>query len=374
MARKLSILVAALGAIGTLSCGPSGEELAATTAAVSARAVDPGNAGGNKLLTVMTRNLFVGGDILAPLVSPDPLGAAAQVWADIQASDFPLRAQGIAAEIAAARPDVVGLQEVYWFQEVDLATGEPTKTIDFLGELQAALAAQGLHYQVAASAAQTTLTIPFPPLGRAVTLIDHDVLLARASLSISEPAGGSFETRIEAVIGGVLPVTVKRGWTSIEVKDQGLEALVVDAHLEVEEVPGAPPGALQFLQGAELLALIDADEERTLLIGDFNSRADVPIPDFWTYGLLTSAFADAWLAFDDPGTGFTCCRDSLTDPGAILDERIDLVLYRGLVTPTAISVVGTSPSSMIDGLWPSDHAGVVATFRLEREKFFVLAP
>lgn len=367
--RKLTLLAAASGACLALACGPAGEDLAARTDAVSARAVDPGNAGGNKLLTVMTRNLFVGGDILAPLVSPDPIAAAAQVWEDIQASDFPLRAQGIAAEIAAARPDVVGLQEVYAFVEVDLATGEVTKTIDFLAELQDALAALGQDYEVAAAAEQTRIAIPFAALGFAVTMVDHDVLLARANLAVSEAASGSFETDLEAVLGGVLPVTVKRGWTSVEVKDQGLEVLVVNSHLEVKEVPGTPLGAVQYAQGTELLALIE-DEERTILLGDLNTGPE-ELPDYWTYGLLRGRFEDAWLAFD-LGAGLTCCRASITDADAVFSERVDLVLYEGLLRPTAVSRVGIDPAGMIDGLWPSDHAGVVATFRLEREKFAAL--
>jgi len=40
------------------------------------------------------------------------------------------------------------------------------------------------------------------------------------------------------------------------------------------------------------------------------------------------------------------------------------VLYRGALSPAAVTIVGAMPSSKTAaGLYPSDHAGVVATFR-----------
>jgi len=62
----------------------------------------------------------------------------------------------------------------------------------------------------------------------------------------------------------------------------------------------------------------------------------------------------------------TCCQESfLLNPGSTLSRRIDLVLVRGDFAVLGIDVVGGESSDRTpSGLWPSDHAGVVATLRL----------
>jgi hypothetical protein len=66
-------------------------------------------------------------------------------------------------------------------------------------------------------------------------------------------------------------------------------------------------------------------------------------------------------------TGDTCCQDAdLLNDASDLTSRIDLILYDGAVEPLMGEVVGDEPADRIDsGLWPSDHAGVVATLRIE---------
>jgi endonuclease/exonuclease/phosphatase family metal-dependent hydrolase len=95
------------------------------------------------------------------------------------------------------------------------------------------------------------------------------------------------------------------------------------------------------------------------MLGDFNSLPDSP-----TYGALRAAgFDDAWTRAnpDDPA-GFTCChRERLDDPADTLRARIDLILTRGEIAATEAFLVGHAPADLRSGLWPSDHAGVVAT-------------
>ena len=66
-------------------------------------------------LTVLTRNLYLGSDITPLITIPSPEAvpaAAAAIWANVQASNFPERAKVLAAEIVAQAPDIVALQEV----------------------------------------------------------------------------------------------------------------------------------------------------------------------------------------------------------------------------------------------------------------------
>jgi hypothetical protein len=48
-----------------------------------------------------------------------------------------------------------------------------------------------------------------------------------------------------------------------------------------------------------------------------------------------------------------------------LTKRIELVLTKGGFNPVAVDVVGEeSADRPASGLWPSDHAGVVATLQI----------
>jgi hypothetical protein len=131
--------------------------VAAAVAAAPAQAAPPG-----KPLTVMTRNLDLGADINRPLnATAGKSGAAALVAfgnandalrAVVDQTSFPVRSKLLAAEIATARPDMVGLQEVALWQQGPLelgaigTTNATTVDYDFLATLTANLAATGAEY------------------------------------------------------------------------------------------------------------------------------------------------------------------------------------------------------------------------------------
>src|SRR5262249_32533529 len=57
--------------------------------------------------------------------------------------------------------------------------------------------------------------------------------------------------------------------------------------------------------------------------------------------------------------------EDLLNVTSTMSRRIDLVQFRGPFTVTDAQVVGASPADRLPlGLWPSDHAGVVATLSL----------
>jgi len=105
-----------------------------------------------------------------------------------------------------------------------------------------------------------------------------------------------------------------------------------------------------------------------IMAADFNANAsDSADPTFATYQLLLSAgFKDAWKERHPSLPGYTCCQDEdLLNPTSLLSTRVDLVLYRGDISVRDIKLVGEKPSDRTpSGLWPSDHAGVVAGLRL----------
>src|SRR5262249_53440359 len=141
-----------------------------------------------RVVTVMTYNVDEGTD-LAPVLGATTLAqlatAVAEVYTEVQASNIPERAAGIARQIEAARPDLIGLQEVSTWRTGPL--GNPPATtvrFDALQSLLDELARRNLSY--APIATSTNLDAEAPSaLGFDVRLTDYDVVLARTDLTTS---------------------------------------------------------------------------------------------------------------------------------------------------------------------------------------------
>ncbi len=303
-------------------------------------------------LTVETRNLFVGfdaGALLTGAITP------AQAWTAVLASNPAGRAEAWADEIAAARPDVVGLQEATLFRTGPLLNPAPATTVafDYTQLLVDALAARGLHYTAVASIDNLDAEAPVgPPFLFDVRLTDRDVLLVRADpqegiLNVLGTDTGHYAAAL--TIGGL---TITRGWTAADLKLHGRTFRVVNTHLE------AFTEGIRFAQAAQLLGGPGANPGPTILVGDFNTGPPSPTP---TYAALTGGFTDAWTAVG-AGAGLTCCHDDLT-PAIPYDSRIDLVLAETGITPLSADVIGDVPAASFP-FFPSDHAGVVATVEL----------
>jgi endonuclease/exonuclease/phosphatase family metal-dependent hydrolase len=369
--------VLALAAVAAAAaCGPEAEP-ESTNDAVSVSNVHPENAGRKKFLTVMSRNLYLGADIFAPFGSEDPLGAAAEVFDQVLASDVSGRAHAVAGEIAATRPDVVGLQEVPRIVVTPFGATEPVLVLDFIEELMDGLAEAGFSYALAAVEEHTDITVPLPALGVQVRFVDRDAILADADVEVLSSGGGDFLARFETTLGGFIPVTQLRGWTEAQLRHEQVELTFVNTHLEVREF-----GPLQALQAGELLSHFDGATQ-LVLVGDMNSDPrDPPIPFTPApgapplllpspYAILSAALVDAWSAAgDDPA--FTCCFDAdLTPPSRDLFERVDLVFATPSVKPMAAFRTGLEPLAVLADAagtprWPSDHAGVVSILRLDK--------
>src|SRR5262245_1824573 len=172
----------------------------AALAAPAAQADQPHPFSGDRQVTVMTRNLYLGTDLTPIFAAPSPpalFAAVGAAWAQVQANDFPARAEALADEIAAAEPDLVGLQEAMLFR-TDVppdgpATPAETVAYDFVDLLVAALAQRGLDYAPAASFTGTDAELPagLPPT-KDVRLTDRVVVLVRddargSELKVSNP-------------------------------------------------------------------------------------------------------------------------------------------------------------------------------------------
>lgn len=385
-ALVLGLCASVLAATATLA--PGGGAVAGPPAPPTAAASAHGHGHGHghadahaRTATVMTRNLYLGADltpVLTALASGDNnaiVGAATQTWAAVQATRPPERMAAIADEIAAAGPDMVGLQEVtrwttYTFNPQTGATTDPVVAYDFLALLLDALAARGVHYSAVEGAiANNFASPPIPILAdaavptAAVQLADRDVILARDGVGVTNARTGTYETIVSFPFNGtVLPVA--RGWGSVDVTTRRAHFRFVNSHLEAFGIPGVDAEAVRVAQVDELLAAQAAVAAQSgalpmVYVGDYNSDA----PDGAAYTrLLAGVGQDAWTRSHPRDAGETCCFDpTLTDPTEPLTTRIDLVLASPGVKAPRATVVGDEPGDRTaSGLWPSDHAGVVA--------------
>ena len=314
-------------------------------------------------LSVMTYNVYVG-------ASADPLLATtnllqvptevANMYNGVIASDFPSRAASIAKSIKASQPHIVGLQEVSLVRRQSpgdrIAGGEvPAEEVvlDFLQILMDALQAEGLSYQVAAKVENIDIEMPmFTDNGiDDARLTDSDVILARSDVIVSRVESARFTNALSIE---TLQLEVPRGYVAIDATVGGVTYRVVNTHLEAFGEP------IRVAQAQELITLLQDETLPIILLGDFNTAA----PDGTAYQMLLSAgYVDVWQ-METGVTGNTCCQAAgLGNMESGLSYRIDQVFVRNykFAGPVVTHTVGDKQGEMLpSGIWPSDHAGVVA--------------
>ena len=348
---RLSLLALSLLALVATGCDSGG----------SSDDDDDGGGGATASVTVMSQNLYLGGDLFSVADVTEPAGvppAVAALYAAVEASDPAARMAAIAAEIVRVDPALVGLQEVttYAVQSPgDAATGGTTPatdvTYDFLQLLLDALQAAGADYRVAARNDNADVELPGTTDGQTffdVRYRDADVILARADITTGTPTQQSFVSLVTLPVGGV-DQTFVRGFLHVPVTVGALSFTFANTHLEV----GGPAEFVQRLQALELRTALEAVAGPTVLVGDINSDGSGAGV---SYGLLTADFQDA-----APDAGPTCCQDTdLGNETSALQTRIDVILSRGFTRAASAEVVLDEPGDRVGGLWPSDHAGVWA--------------
>ncbi|MGW8265625.1 MAG: endonuclease/exonuclease/phosphatase family protein [Longimicrobiales bacterium] len=338
---------------------------------------------GGEALKVLTRNMYMGGDVGlvfgADLTDPAAVAAAATaVWGQIQATDFWERAQALAAEIDEHRPHLVAIQEIPRYVVLNGAF-QPVGLQDHLGILQAELA--GLPYTVAEVQENTTAVMPvILETGlHYIQYTDRIAILVRDDLTVTDTDRGTYQAHYQLAPA----LDLQRGWIRVSANVGGVPYHFLNTHLEVQAFAPVQAGQVQELLQSVMAGL----DGVTVLVGDLNSDAEAGSgAPSWTpsYGTLIDAgFQDAWK-LDHPGRatiGYTCCQEKeLLNATSDLDERIDFVLIRSTDRqgsqhrfPGSIHVerVGEDEGDQTDptGLWPSDHAGLLASFKVPSDLF-----
>jgi endonuclease/exonuclease/phosphatase family metal-dependent hydrolase len=342
-------------------------------------------------LTVMSYNLYQGSELTRAITAPSLAAlpaAATAIEAEAAATNIPARAQAWAQEVADARPDVLALQEAaLWRMQTPSSTlaGHPTPATsvqyDFIATLLDDLAAKGLHYTVVGTV--NGFDAQQPDLaGNDIRLTDRAALLARAD----EPPGQLHWTNVQSAqyhtnptiqVGGPhgFPFTIFNGWVSADFTKRGETFRVITTHLDAF-VP-----AINDAQAHEVLAGPANTALPVILMGDLNSPAD-DSGSAAHHDLIAAGFQDTWAKTHPGDPGYTNMTPApfvnLTNTSFGATQRVDYILTRGGFAADAMRLEGTDPAdktpttlSAPSGLWPSDHAAVVARLDMPGHQFKV---
>ena len=324
-------------------------------------------------LTVMTRNIYLGGNIFLPVATrsrPEFEQKAGELWDQVRSTNFPARAKLLAREIKQRKPDMIGLQEVAVWRRgptgvKDGAATPATQVVyDFRKSLLSELKKAGLRYRVGDAQRETDIEASIDE-GYDVRLTMSDLILVkkRKGLKVRKRSSKNFTSRITVPTSGG-PFTSTRGWTAVDASLDGRKFRFLNTHLE------AFVADRRQAQAKELIAKGGpaTKKGRVILVGDLNSDRDGldngdPIP----YGdLIKFGYRDAWVA--GGGKGFSCCFNSpliREPPPAPFDHRIDHILVKRKTKASKARIVGRDPSIRAGTLWPSDHGGAVVTLTLK---------
>jgi endonuclease/exonuclease/phosphatase family metal-dependent hydrolase len=337
----------------------------------------------------MTRNVYhgVNAELDQAAAAPSPaafLAAATAVFNGYHERNFPERAAGLAAEIEETQPDVVGLQEAVMVRTDTPADGRFTPaeqvSLDYLQILLDELQGRGLNYTAVVQSINWDIEVPTSQnfdlrhTDRVVTLIRTD---GKSGLKVLGTNSGHFQKNCTLPTAAVGGITILRGWTSVDLSIRGKAVRVINTHLDGDCIePPVQDPTIQLAQAQEILQgpVQDAKDKNlpVILLGDLNSKADgTGTPTYAELIKPEVGFADAWAEEGrHSASGYTCCQDDdLLNPVSNLEDRRDLVLFLpGGLQATDAEVVGAKPTDRTpSGLWPSDHAGVVADLRLLSE-------
>jgi endonuclease/exonuclease/phosphatase family metal-dependent hydrolase len=317
--------------------------MALLAALVLTCALAPGVArAANSEPTVMTRNLYLGAD-LTPIVTA---GSEAEALAAAQTAlihaliinNFATRhrADAIATEINTAKPDLVGLQEV-------TTIVSPLGSIDYEPVLLGMLP----DYQKVSETSESTFGVPGHPELGSLELSNMILKRKRPDLVVTNPRSAKFAT--QAPIPGQ---SITRNWQAVDAKLGPKDFVFLNTHLE------SANNAVSTAQARELIAGPLRSTKPVIAVGDYNSG---PGTISGAFNLLTAP-SQGKMQDAASGVGFTCCFPELLTTAGSLDQRIDLVL----TNPASVKTLAQQRvgAAQVSGIYPSDHAGVVATLRV----------
>jgi endonuclease/exonuclease/phosphatase family metal-dependent hydrolase len=327
--------------------------LAAAALALIAAAAPAAQAAKGPTITVMTRNLFLGADLI-PLATNPPgqqfQQAASNMFAGVTAADPTARMKLVAGEIAKAKPDLVVFQELSRWR-----TGPPPASnvaYDYIATIMSQLKRLHQHYRVVAIKLAFNVEGPMGN-GSDVRLTLGDAIIARKGVKVKHARSGVFKNQLTIPTQAIGNVVTNRGFNELDATVRGVTVHVVNTHLE------AYAADFRLKQAHELVKGPLRSKLPTILIGDLNSGPKLPKPED-----RPPYLAIAKAGFKEERTPkFSCCFNELTDKTG-WDHNVDHIMAKPRLKLVRSFITGTETTPA--GVHPSDHGGVVSVLRLKR--------
>ncbi len=367
--------------------------------AAVAQAKPAKQAGKGTNVKVMSRNLYLGADLAPAIESTSTanfLVANGGILRQVDATNFPVRAKGLAKEILSAEPDLVGMQEVALWRSAPPSLGpvfsaKPEATVvkyDFLQLLLAQLNKGKARYRTVIVQPEFDFEAPadangIPGDGPGGTgllansevngrLTMRDVILAKvgAGVKTSNAESDVFANLLVVKVAGSTEVTVNRGWTSVNATVRGSRPFrFVNTHLEAFDDRNVYP-SIRAKQAGELVAPGGPATGKlpVVLVGDLNSdvKTETAIGDGQAFRVMTKAGFRQRSTYEPLG----CCIggavfDLKGGSVAEFDHKVDHVLTN---SPKKVKLVSSTITGrkQVNGYWNSDHAGVFSSLNILR--------
>lgn len=394
--------------------------------------ISPARAENSEPLTVMSRNIYLGADVgVAMKLLPNFPAAAQFMWDQVRQTDFSQRAPKLAAEFAAQRPAVIGIQEAtIWYCKKDLWSGK-VEVFNFLTQLidatkktgtgyslavepQSNIRAFNPGYSIAAIPYLTKVKDPstFQPLFKqdsaSCGFTIGDALLIRDDLRSKILAVGNSEYDASYSIIPAL-MTIYRGYSWLDLKYNNSQVRIVTTHLESIWDQNKIPNSV--LQAKQLISDLSTSTMPLIVMGDFNadyrdprSKSEpnpggqpvvgkaCPTPAAQECNpylmMLSAGYSNVSPDAKDPknfswgATALLDGPDKERDAAAKamgnefgFTDRLDYIFTKNISTALNSQMVGnTYPDGL--SIWDcgakkcfaTDHAGVVATVGIARDQ------
>ncbi|HMI80805.1 MAG TPA: endonuclease/exonuclease/phosphatase family protein [Solirubrobacterales bacterium] len=350
------------------------------------------------IVNVMTRNLYLGADLTPAIESKSTsefIEANGAIVRQVEATNFPVRARGLAKEILQNQPDLVGLQEVALWRTAPpslgpVFSGKPEATTvkyDFLKLLLAQLNKKKTLYKAVVVQDEFDFEAPANANGQPgdgpgggqgilanaevngrLTMRDAILVRLRAGVRVSNPKSGNFQHLLVVNVAGAKEVSVTRGWTSVDATVRGSRKFhFVNTHLEAFDNEAEVP-SIRAQQASELVAPGGPATSKlpVVLLGDLNSdiKTEVKPGDSQAYRVMVNAgFRER--AASKPNS---CCLNSYdlkTGSVAEFDHNVDHVMT-DLPKKVKLLDAEVTGRQKQNGYWNSDHAGLFSSLALFR--------